>query len=117
MSDIFDITSRLQDNFQRVETILRNLESKPDNPRAQIQAAAELRKHIQVARATIEAAVNQQAIEVFKEVVLKALDVADSRVRISVMKTLAIYEKKMSAIDAHSRRVNSKPNYNIGKEN
>ncbi len=84
---IWDVRERLQENFERVEAALAQIESDAD-ARLRLAAAEELRQHIALANKTLETAVRAEAIQAFQEVVLQALEEAGAAVRRKVIEKL-----------------------------
>jgi hypothetical protein len=81
---IFNIHTRLESCFQRMERILATLEQNPD-PRIQLAAAAEMRKHVALAAQTLEIALRADALRDFEKSVLDALAEAGVRPRKKIM--------------------------------
>ncbi len=77
---VFAIRSRLQENFQRVEAILTDMQNHED-PRIRLEAAAELRQHIAIARKTLESASRAEAVRALEQMVWEALDKSGVEVR------------------------------------
>jgi len=84
---IWDVRERLQENFERVEAALVQIESEAD-ARLRLAAAEELRQHIALANKTLETAVRAEAVQAFQEVVLQALEEASATVRRKVIEKL-----------------------------
>jgi hypothetical protein len=87
---VTDIHARLQENFQRMEDLLKKLEANED-PRIQIAAAAEMRQHIALASKTLEIALRAEALRNFQNGVLEALANAGIVVR---RKILCLFEAR-----------------------
>jgi hypothetical protein len=85
---IWNIAQRLEENFKRVESILRKLEEE-GAPESQIAAAAELRQHIALAEKALSTAVEAHAVEEFQQAVLDALAEAGPLVRKRVIDVLS----------------------------
>ena len=81
---VFDIHSRLESCFQRMERILATLEQNADH-RVQLAAAAEMRKHVALAAQTLEIALRADALRDFQSAVLEALATAGVRPRKRIM--------------------------------
>lgn len=84
---VWDVRARLEENFRRVEAVLREMESASD-PKMRLAAAAELRQHIALAEKTLETAARAEGVRAFEEVVMEALAAASVRVRRKVMDIL-----------------------------
>ena len=78
---IFDLRARLEENFRRVERILKRIESDDGNPAAQIAAAAELRQHIALADKALETIHKTEAMKQLEEIVFDSLRAANVKVR------------------------------------
>src|SRR5437016_4222633 len=68
---VFDISTRLESCFQRMERILETLEKNGDS-RVQLAAAAEMRKHVALAAQTLEIPLRADALRDFQAAVLEA---------------------------------------------
>jgi hypothetical protein len=77
---LYDVRDRLQENFRRLETLLRNAET-GDDPRVLITAAAELRQHIALAEKALDTAIRADAVRAFEDAVLDAIGEASATVR------------------------------------
>ena len=108
---VWDVRRRLQENFDRVESILREMEASSD-PKQRLAAAEEIRQHIGLAEKTLETAARAEAVEAFEEAVLEALAAASVTVRKKVIATLNARagrppdhaEPAGSAVVAHKER-------------
>ena len=87
MRSVWDVRERLQENFNRVEAILREMEASSD-ARERLAAAEEIRQHIGLAEKTLETAARAEAVRAFEDVVLSALAEASAAVRKKVIDTL-----------------------------
>ena len=84
---LFDVRQRLEENFRRVEALLREMEAEAD-PKMQLAAARELRLHIAQAERTLDATARAEALEEFQSVVMAALEAASATVRRKVIDVL-----------------------------
>jgi len=84
---VWDVRQRLQENFRRVESLLREMEDAEDS-KMRLAAAAEIRQHIALAERTLATATRAEAVRAFEEVVLEALAQANARVRRKVIEVL-----------------------------
>ncbi len=87
-SSLWHIRDRLEDNFRAVRAILRRLHQDDEDAQVQIQAAAELRHHIALAKDTLEAASRAEAVQQFENIVLDALEQASPALRRKVIDSL-----------------------------
>jgi hypothetical protein len=78
---VFHLRARLEENFRRVEKILKRIESDDGNPTAQIAAAAELRQHIALADKALETILKTEAMKQLEEIVIESLRAANVKVR------------------------------------
>jgi hypothetical protein len=94
---IFDVAARLEQNYQKLLSILAKLEGSADsaslNPQrpalnTQISAMAEIRRHIAIAEKALATAVEAHAVEEFQRVVLNALSQAAPAVQRKVLQVL-----------------------------
>src|SRR3989442_1009869 len=86
-SGVFDISARLQENFQRVEAILTGMQSAED-PHIQLAAAAELRQHIIIAERTLETAGSAEAVQRFQNIVIEAVGRISQKARREIINAL-----------------------------
>jgi len=86
-ASVWDIRERLQENFQRVESLLREMERDGD-ARIRLAAAAELRHHLELAQKTLEAAARAEAVRDFQDAVLEMLEEAGVAARARVLARL-----------------------------
>ena len=70
---VWNVFERLQENFERISGILRRIEAEDGDSRIRIAAAAENRKHIELAERLLETALRVEAQRKFEEFVLNAL--------------------------------------------
>lgn len=84
---VWDVRQRLQENFRRVEALLREIED-TDDSKMRLAAAAEIRQHIALAEKTLATATRAEAVRAFEEVVLEALAQASAKVRRKVIDVL-----------------------------
>ncbi len=84
---VWNVRERLEENFRRVEALLREMET-ADDPKMRLAAAAELRQHIALAQKTLETAARAEAVQAFEETVLAALEAASVTVRRKVIDVL-----------------------------
>jgi hypothetical protein len=84
---VWDIRERLDENYRRVEALLREIET-ADDRKLRLAAVTELRQHIALAEKTLESAARTEAVRAFEETVLEALAHADATVRQKVMDVL-----------------------------
>ena len=84
---IFNIGARLQQNFARVESILRSIQDETEW-QARIAAAAELRRHIELAQKTLEAASRVEAVRAFEIAVMNILEESGAQIRQRVIAKL-----------------------------
>ena len=84
---LFNVPRRLQENFARVESILKSIQNEEDW-RAKIAAAAELRHHIELAQKTLEAASSVEAVRAFEIAVINILEESGAQVRQRVIARL-----------------------------
>jgi hypothetical protein len=61
MHSVWNVRERLEENFRRVEALLREMEA-ADDPKMRLAAAAELRQHIALAQKTLETAARAEAV-------------------------------------------------------
>ena len=78
---IFDLRARLNQNFQRVEAMLADIENMKDNPSAQIAAAAEMRQNIALAQKMTETILKTEALQNVENLVISILSEAGPTVR------------------------------------
>lgn len=84
---VWDIRKRLEENFNRVETLLREMEVMED-AQLRLAAAAEIRQHIALAERALRAASRAEEVRAFEEVVLTALGTANENIRRKVVDIL-----------------------------
>ncbi len=87
MHSVWNVRERLEENFRRVEALLREMEA-ADDPKMRLAAAAELRQHIALAQKTLETAARAEAVQAFEEAVMEALEAANVTVRRRVIDVL-----------------------------
>ncbi len=87
---VYDIHDRLEESFREMQQILRELKDHAD-PRIRLAAAAEMRHHIALLSRTLKIAMRADALVVFQDQVLEALDQAGVRVH---RKVLSIFEAR-----------------------
>ena len=100
---LWDISERLQENFQRVEAILNSITDE-DDPRAKIEAAAEMRHHIALAQKTLEAASRVEAVRAFENTVMRILEESGAAIRRRVIDRLNL---RLKRLDQQSRDAES----------
>jgi hypothetical protein len=91
---IFDVRERLEDSFKRIESLLHRAEQS-DDIRAQVLAAAELRKHIALAARTLESVARLEAIQALKQDIIDAFSGADQQTRQRILSAL---ESRLSTL-------------------
>ena len=70
---IFNVTDRLQSNFQRLESLLKKMEASETDAKTKLMISAEIRHHIKLAAQTLEAACKQEAVDFFVDCVLDTM--------------------------------------------
>lgn len=86
-ASVWDVRSRLEENFRRVGELLREMEVAAE-PKDRLAVAAELRQHIALAERALELAARAQAVREFEETVLDVLAEADPALRRRVVEEL-----------------------------
>lgn len=84
---VWDVRVRLEENFERVAGMLREMESLAE-PKDRLAVAAELRQHIALAGRALELAARAQAVREFEETVLDVLASVDPGLRRRVVDEL-----------------------------
>ncbi len=84
---VWDIRERLDENYRRVEALLREFET-TDDRKLRLAVVTEMRQHIALAEKTLESAARTEAVRAFEEAVLETLAHADATVRQKVMDVL-----------------------------
>ena len=72
IDSIFDIRARLQDSFNRVNGMLKVMESNASTEKVRLQLSAELRHHIAMAEKTLAGAYRAEAVDYFIDCVMEA---------------------------------------------
>ena len=70
--NVWDIRARLQENFSRVEALLREMEVSSE-PKLRLAVAAEIRQHLSLAESTLRILTRAEQMKAFQETVLEAL--------------------------------------------
>ena len=95
IDSIFDIRARLQDSFNRVNGMLKVMESNASTEKVRLQLSAELRHHIAMAEKTLAGAYRAEAVDYFIDCVMEAFQALGPTAQRTFIKTMSMRQSQL----------------------